>query len=220
MSAHAARPPRACSRWRPAALVTTDVVAIKLWLGVDALVRAADYAHGVRDHFPMLESAFPMAVWVTWAFAVGACILTGIAWQLHVLVWLGHALGAGLYGILTITSFASAFERWPALGVITLAVPNPVWATALAALGAALGIGALTARGPLRPASWAAAVLGLIVISAAGALANAPADGIRGAGPIALAALVHTVLALRSSPRPLASDEATVVERTTAPEGQ
>ena len=86
MSAHAARPPRACSRWRPAALVTTDVVAIKLWLGVDALVRAADYAHGVRDHFPMLESAFPMAVWVTWAFAVGACILTGIAWQLHVLV--------------------------------------------------------------------------------------------------------------------------------------
>lgn len=106
------------------------------------------------------------------------------------------------------------------LGVITLAVPNPVWALALAALGAALGIGALTARGPLRPASWAAAVLGLIVISAAGALANAPADGIRGAGPIALAALVHTVLALRSSPRPLASDEATVVERTTAPEGQ
>ena len=45
MSAHAARPPRACSRWRPAALVTTDVVAIKLWLGVAALVRAADYAH-------------------------------------------------------------------------------------------------------------------------------------------------------------------------------
>ena len=41
MSAHAARPPRACSRWRPAALVTTDVVAIKLWLGVAALVRAA-----------------------------------------------------------------------------------------------------------------------------------------------------------------------------------
>ena len=106
------------------------------------------------------------------------------------------------------------------LELISTGVPPLVATDVVAALGAALGAGALTARGPLRPASWAAAVLGLIVISAAGALANAPADGIRGAGPIALAALVHTVLALRSSPRPLASDEATVVERTTAPEGQ
>lgn len=47
------------ARWQPASLITGDVIAIKLTLGVWALIRAEDYAHGVRDNFPMLEAAFP-----------------------------------------------------------------------------------------------------------------------------------------------------------------
>lgn len=219
MSAHAARPRGACARWRPAALVTTDIIALKLTLGFVALVRAGDYAHGARDRYPMLEAAFPMWFWSGWAFSVGACILTGIAWQRHVVVWLGHTLGAGLYAILSVTQVAAAFERWPPTTPVTSSIPNPVWALCLGGLAVALAYGALTARGPLRPASWAAAMFGLTVIALSAALSEAPADGIRGAGPLALVSLLHLVIALRSAPRPLASDEATVVERTSAPEG-
>ena len=117
------------------------------------------------------------------------------------------------------TQVAAAFERWPPTAPVTSSVPDPVLVLCLGGLAVALAFGALTARGPLRPASWTAAMFGLTAIVLFTALSEAPADGIRGAGPLALVSLLHLVIALRSSPRPLASDEATVIERTSAPEG-
>ncbi len=148
MPAHIARPGGACSRWRPAALVTTDIIALKLTLGFVALVPAGDYAHGARDRYPMLEAAFPMWLWSGWAFSVGACILTGIAWQRHVVVWLGHTLGAGLYAILSVAQAAAAFERWPPTAPVTSSIPNPVWALCLGGLA----VGAVVAVRRVRSA--------------------------------------------------------------------
>ena len=71
--------PRLLASWQPAALITGDVIALKLTLGVIALNRAGDYAHGAGDRYHMLESAFPLWVWCVWAYLVGACVLVGIA---------------------------------------------------------------------------------------------------------------------------------------------
>ena len=222
MSAHAARPrrPGLFAPWQPAALITGDVVAIKLALGSAALVRAGDYAHGAgRDRFAILEAAFPMWAWTLWAFLVGAFILTGIAWRRHVVVWLGHALGSGLYALVALTTVAAAFEQWPPTSPIAAVLPGRLWLSMLAVLAVALAAGAITARGKLAPASWFAAILGLAVITLTVALAVEPADGIRGVGPLAVMSLMHAILAARSAPRPLADDEAAVVETTSAPEG-
>ena len=213
------RRPGLFAPWQPAALITGDVIALKLTLGVIALNRAGDYAHGAGDRYHLLESAFPLWVWCAWAYLVGACVLAGIAWRRHVVVWLGHGFGAGLYGILAVTQLSAAFEGWPPAGPVASVLPPPVWLTMLAGLAVALAVGAVTARGNLAPASWFAGLLGLAVIVAMVALAAKPADGIRGAGPMAVVALLHAILAARSAPRPLTDDQATVVERTTAPEG-
>ena len=85
------------ARWQPAALVTSDIVLIKLALGAFALIRAEDYAHGSTDRFGILEAALPLWLWSGWAFTVGALILAGISTQRHFAVWLGHSLGSALY---------------------------------------------------------------------------------------------------------------------------
>ena len=220
MSAHAARPrrPGLLASWQPAALITGDVIALKLTLGVIALNRAGDYAHGAGDRYHMLESAFPLWVWCVWAYLVGACVLVGIAWRRHVLVWLGHGLGAGLYSILAVTALSAAFEGWPPVGPVASVLPPRLWLVMLAGFAVAVTVGAVTARGPLAPASWVAGLIGLTVIVVMVALAAQPADGIRGAGPMAVVALLHAILAARTAPRPLTDDQATVVEHTAAPE--
>ena len=38
-----------CGRWQPAALVTSDIILLKLMLGAAALIRAEDYIHGTAD---------------------------------------------------------------------------------------------------------------------------------------------------------------------------
>ena len=58
-------------RWQPAALVTSDIILLKLALGGFAIVRAADYAHGTRDSYGILEAAMPLWVWALGAFTVG-----------------------------------------------------------------------------------------------------------------------------------------------------
>lgn len=207
-------------RWRPAALVTSDIIVLKLLLGVFAIVRAEDYAHGVADRYGVLESAMPLWVWSAWAYVVGACILIGIAWQRHTLVWIGHSAGAAVYSLLTLAQVSAAFHAWPPVGDARQIIPIDVWTVMCGALGIALIVGAVTATGPLRFAAWAASAFGLLLSAVTVALAGVPADGLRSAGPLAIVALLHTFFALRSGPRPLGDDEAHVVEATTAPEGR
>lgn len=222
MSSHAMRhqPPRLLARWQPAALVTSDIIAVNLALAVAALYRAGDYAHGSRDRFGVLEAALPLWMWALGSYCVGAFILTGIAWQRHILVWLGHAIGAGLYAMLAVATAGAAFDDWPSRAVVHSLVPITVWVASCALLGVVLAAGAATARGPLRIASWAAAVLGIGAVFTSAVLAAAPADGLRGVGPLATLSLLHTLIMLRSGPRPLGADESRVVEETSGPEGQ
>ena len=122
-----------CDRWQPAALVTSDIIILKLMLGAAALIRAEDYVHGTKDRFGYIEAAFPLPIWAAWSWTVGALILLGIAAQRHILVWLGHSLGAGLYGILAFAQLANAFDGWPPQQTVANAIPWHIWATMCAA---------------------------------------------------------------------------------------
>ena len=206
-----------CDRWQPAALVTSDIIVLKLMLGAAALVRAEDYIHGTADRYGIIEAAFPLPVWAVWSWAVGALILIGIAAQRHILVWLGHSLGAGLYGLLAIAQLGNSFDGWPPATTVNSAVPWPIWATMSAFLVTILPAAALGATGRLRPTAWAAATVGITITSALIAIAHVPADGIRGILPLGIMSILHTMLAVRSGPRPLRADEAIPVETATAP---
>lgn len=208
-----------CDRWQPAALVTSDIIILKLTLGAAALIRAEDYVHGTADRYGLIEAAFPLPVWAIWSWAVGALILLGIAAQRHILVWLGHSLGAGLYGLLAIAQLGDAFDGWPPATTVNSAVPWPIWATMSAFLVTLLPAAALGATGRLHKASWAAAIVGITITTALIAIAHVPADGIRGILPLSTLSILHTMLAVRSGPRPLRADEAIPVETATAPAG-
>lgn len=208
-----------CDRWQPAALVTSDIIILKLMLGAAALIRAGDYVHSAADRYGIIEAAFPLPVWAIWSWAVGALILVGIAAQRHIIVWLGHSLGAGLYGLLAIAQLGNSFDGWPPATAVTSAVPWPVWATMSAFLVTLLPAAALTATGSLHKASWAAAIVGITITAALIAIAHVPADGIRGILPLGIVSILHTMFAVRSGPRPLRADEAIPVETANAPAG-
>lgn len=208
-----------CDRWQPAALVTSDIIVLKLMLGAAALIRAGDYVHGAADRYGIIEAAFPLPVWAIWSWAVGALILIGIAAQRHIIVWLGHSLGAGLYGLLAIAQLGNAFDGWPPATDVTSAVPWPVWATMSAFLVTILPAAALGATGSLHKASWAAAIVGITITAALIAIAHVPTDGIRGILPLGIVSILHTMFAVRSGPRPLRADEAIPVETANAPAG-
>lgn len=207
-------------KWQPAALVTSDIILLKLALGGFAIVRAADYADGARDSYGILEAAMPLWVWALGAWVVGACILGGIALQRHFVAWLGHSLGSGLYTMLAFAQLSAAFDRWPPAGPVIEVIPIGAWIGLSGALTVVLMIGAATAAaGTLQTASRAAAYIGVVICCLTVALAAVPADGLRGAGPLATVALLHLLLALRSGPRPMGDDDTEVVEATSAPEG-
>lgn len=208
-----------CGRWQPAALVTSDIIILKLMLGAAALIRAGDYVHGAADRYGLIEAAFPLPVWAIWSWTVGALILVGIAAQRHIIVWLGHSLGAGLYGLLAIAQLGNSFDNWPPATEVTSAVPWHVWATMSAFLVTLLPAAALTATGSLHKASWAAAIVGITITAALIAIAHVPADGIRGILPLGTLSILHTMFAVRSGPRPLRADEAIPVETANAPAG-
>ena len=65
-------------RWRPADLVTADIVLVKLLLGVFAIVRAEDYAHGAQDRFGVLEAAMPLWVWAIMCSLLTVHVTTGV----------------------------------------------------------------------------------------------------------------------------------------------
>ena len=206
-------------RWQPAAFVTSDIIVIKLMLGAAALIRAEDYVHGTADRYGLIEAAFPLPVWAIWSWAVGALILIGIAAQRHIIVWLGHSLGSGLYGLLAIAQLGNSFDGWPPATTVNSAVPWPIWATMSAFLVTILPAAALTATGRLHKASWAAAIVGITITAVLVAIAHVPADGIRGILPLGILSILHTMFAVRSGPRPLRDDEAVPVETATAPAG-
>ena len=208
-----------CDRWRPAALVTSDIIILKLMLAAAALIRAEDYVHGTKDRFGYIEAAFPLPIWAAWSWTVGALILIGIAAQRHIIVWLGHSLGAGLYGILAFAQLANAFDGWPPPQTVANAIPWHIWATMCAALVTILPAAALTATGRLRRAAWAACIVGVTITVALVAIAHVPADGIRGVLPLSILSILHTMLAVRSGPRPLRDEDAVPVETANAPAG-
>ena len=219
MPSHATRTPVGLhARWQPAALVTWDIVVLKVMLGLGAIIRAEDYAHGAGDRFGILEAALPLWIWSLGSYTVGALVLVGISWRRHFLVWLGHALGAGLYGLLAVAAVGAAFDGWPPTGA-RAAVPFTVWVIMCAFVSTCLAAGALTASGPLRFAQLLASGAGITVLTVIVALAGVPADGLRGVMPLSVMAVLHLLFMLRSGPRPLADREDTrVVEETTAPE--
>lgn len=206
-------------RWQPAALVMSDIIVLKLMLGAAALIRAEDYVHGTADRYGLIEAAFPLPVWAIWSWAVGALILIGIAAQRHIIVWLGHSLGAGLYGLLAIAQLGNSFDGWPPATTVNSAVPWPIWATMSAFLVTLLPAAALTATGRLRPTAWAACIVGVTITAVLVAIAHVPADGIRGILPLGILSILHTMLAVRSGPRPLRDEDAVPVETATAPAG-
>lgn len=208
------------ARWRVAALVTTDVVTLKLLLAVGAIIRSEDYAHGVVDQFGVLEAAMPMIVWAVWSFLVGSLILVGVVWRGHFLVWLGHALGAALYLLLALAQIGAAFDGWPPLADAALrtAVPWSLWAAGNALLVILIAVGAAHAHGADRRVSWPVAGLTLLLVVGVVAIADIPTDGIRGAAPVVAMALLHYLFAIRSGPRPLSDAPTKVVEGTAAPE--
>ena len=207
--------------WQPAAFVTHDIALVKIILGCAAIIRAEDYAHGTADRFGVLEAAMPLWVWSLGCFTVGMLILSGIALRWHAFVWLGHALGAGLYALIAIAVCAASFDGWPPGAAIVAAVPDPMWA-AMCIISIALLAGAwFTNRGgPNCQVARVATLAGVAVVALVATLSGVPIDGLRGVSPLVLMGTLHAIFAARSAPRPLGEDQARVVETTSAPDGE
>ena len=205
--------------WQPAAFVTHDVALLTVLLGCAALVRAEDYAHGAADNFGVLEAAMPLWLWSLGCFTIGSLILAGITWRRHFAVWLGHALGTGLYAMVAVAVTAAAFDRWPQDAEASASVPTPVWGLMCAALAVVVAVGVAAIRGgPNCNVGRATGIAGLVVLAAVVALPLLPIDGLRGVAPLVVMGVLHGICAIRSGPRPLGEDSgARVVEATVAP---
>ena len=122
-------------------------------------------------------------------------------------------------------AFNPPLSPWYALAVtIHRVFKEQVTAEALRAAGGIkesdqAAAAALTATGRLRPAAWAACIVGVTITAALVAIAHVPADGIRGILPLGILSILHTMLAVRSGPRPLRDEDAVPVETATAPAG-
>ena len=207
--------------WQPAAFVTHDIALIKLILGCAAIIRAEDYAHGTADRFGVLEAAMPLWLWSLGCFTVGMLILSGMSLRWHTFVWLGHALGAGLYALIAIAVCAASFDGWPPGAVIVAAVPDPMWAGMCLISVAVLAAAWFTNRGgPNCQVARVACLAGVSVVALAATLSGIPIDGLRGVSPLVLMGTLHAIFAIRSGPRPLGEDQARVVKATSAPDGE
>lgn len=208
-------------RWQPAALVTCDIIVLKITLAMSAILRSADYANGARDKFGLVEQTFPLWLWAIATFSTGALILTGISWQRHFVVWLGHSCGAVVYTLLAVVQIAASFEEWPPeISQVTHAIPEVLWALMCTVMMLVVTTGALnSAKHEYALASKIAALAAIVVSSVTVAFTVAPADGIRGVGPLSILALTHCILMMRSGPRPLDEGETVEVEGVAAQKG-
>lgn len=183
--------------WQPARLRRPDYQLIFAWLVCAAYLRGFDYLTG-SDQWAARDFMLAFAPEWFWGagFLAGAVILSaGLAFRIHLLVWLGHGWLAIAYGV---NALALAFAS------------GPIWLVLL--LGAAF-VAATVAllRLPVLFGSLVSVAAVAAWISVA-SLTGEWLDGARGAGATGLVAILQGIYHLRTGISPIRPEKETPAE--------
>lgn len=196
--------------WRPAALTHFDVVILTVLLALFASYRATDYMSTIEgETVGVIENTLPMWAWVWLCWLPSVLIFSGVAARLHRLIWAGHILGWITYTTLSVGAALNAFNHWPPHNDPKLAMPMNAWLVMCALLAALPPASVLIQRRRFpdsrQPYAW---VLAFSVTTAfvVAFIVLAPAEGLRGFGPLAVMAALHLLLALRSGRKPISEE--------------
>lgn len=210
-------PPLLVGTYRPPAFGAPDMALLHLWLAAWEIFRASDYVFSFGELYAVAELALSPAMWAIMCWATGWLIFTGLAGRLHALVWAGHYLGLAMNLGLAVGMLLLALERTGG-HLVASSVPIWAWSSGLALLaGGPLIVAATRAARGVRTTSTqrvTIAVAGLAVATVAFGPVW-PMDGGRAVGPYLTTALLHGMLAVRMTPRPVS----TVTDDTTAQDG-
>lgn len=101
--------------WEPGRFHLTDALVLKVVLIAMGVMRGIDYlTPSVRGWTPVTESmvgAFPLQVWAAMVLIPTATLMIGLLGRIHIAVWLGHGLLAGVYAALVVSLGLVYIER-------------------------------------------------------------------------------------------------------------